>query len=65
MAEPAIARAALPSFSVIIPTRNEAADIRHTLERCLALDYEFKEIVVDDSSDESTGIVFIRFEPRG
>ncbi len=58
MAEPATARAASPSFSLIIPTRNEAEDIRHTLERCLELDYDRKEIiVVDDSSDETPRIV--------
>ena len=58
MAEPASARAVPPSFSLIIPTRNEAEDIRHTLERCLALDYDRKEIiVVDDSSDETPRIV--------
>jgi glycosyltransferase involved in cell wall biosynthesis len=46
------------SISIVIPARNEAQDIRATLERCLAIDYPAKEIiVVDDSSDETPQIV--------
>ena len=42
------------SFSLIIPTKNEALDIAGTLEACLAIDYPHKEvIVVDDSSDDT------------
>ena len=49
---------AAASFSFVIPTRNEAEDIRRTLERCLAVDYPHKEIlVVDDSTDETPRIV--------
>jgi len=47
-----------PLMSIIIPTRNEALDIAPTLEACLALQYEPKEIiVVDDSSDNTPHIV--------
>lgn len=47
-----------PLVSIVIPARNEALDIAATLDRCLALDYEPKEIiVVDDSSDETPTIV--------
>jgi glycosyltransferase involved in cell wall biosynthesis len=37
-----------PLVSIIIPTRNEAEDIALTIEACLALDYESKEIMVVD-----------------
>jgi len=43
-----------PLISLVIPTRNEAQDIAPTLEACLAIDYDPKEIiVVDDSTDET------------
>lgn len=46
------------SFSMIIPSKNEANDIGKTLEACLAVDYPHKEIiVVDDSTDETPNIV--------
>lgn len=46
------------SISIVIPARNEAHDIRATLERCLAIEYAAKEIiVVDDSTDETPQIV--------
>jgi glycosyltransferase involved in cell wall biosynthesis len=54
-----------PLFSIIIPTRNEANDIVRTLDACLAINYEPKEIiVVDDSSDETVQIVE-RYADRG
>ena len=44
--------------SVVIPTHNEEADIRETLEAALALDYPALEvIVVDDSTDDTPKIV--------
>ena len=47
-----------PLVSIIIPARNEAVDIAMTLEACLAIDYEPKEIiVVDDSTDTTPQIV--------
>lgn len=55
MSEPLHSR---PPITLVIPARNEAQDIRATLERCLAIDYEPKEvIVVDDSTDETPRIV--------
>lgn len=51
--------------SIIIPARNEAQDIARTLDACLAIDYESKEIiVVDDSTDETPSIV-ASYAPRG
>lgn len=45
-------------FSIVIPARNEAKDIKRTLDACLANTYEPKEIiVVDDSTDETPEIV--------
>ena len=47
-----------PLVSIIIPTRNEAEDIAHTLDCCVNIKYEPKEIiVVDDSTDETPRIV--------
>lgn len=49
---------ARPLVSIIIPTRNESVDIAMTLEACLAISYEPKEIlVVDDSTDDTPAIV--------
>lgn len=51
--------------SIVIPARNEAQDIARTLEACLAIDYEPKEVlVVDDSTDETPDIV-ASFADRG
>lgn len=47
-----------PLFSIVIPCKNEAADIAKTLDACLNIDYLNKEIiVVDDSTDETPDIV--------
>jgi glycosyltransferase involved in cell wall biosynthesis len=47
-----------PLVSIVIPARNEGADIARTLEVCLDIDYAPKEIiVVDDSTDETPVIV--------
>ena len=40
--------------SIITPTYNEADDIRETLEALIALDYEDKEIIVVDASQDET-----------
>jgi glycosyltransferase involved in cell wall biosynthesis len=46
------------SFSIIVPTYNEEADIRGTLDALVALTRQAKEIiVVDDSSDRTPEIV--------
>ncbi len=45
-----------PKVSIVVPARNEAADIRHTLEQLLALDYcNYEIIVVNDRSTDRTG----------
>lgn len=47
-----------PLASIIMPSRNEEVDIKRTLDACLAIDYEPKEIiVVDDSIDQTPQIV--------
>ena len=45
-----------PRVSVIVPARNEEADIRETLTKLLALDYSNYEIIaVNDRSTDRTG----------
>lgn len=45
-----------PRVSIIVPARNEEADIRATLEALLTLDYSNYEIIaVDDRSTDRTG----------
>ena len=45
-----------PRVSIIVPARNEAADISTTLTRLLALDYDNYEVIaVDDRSTDRTG----------
>lgn len=52
---PLTAGEALPLVSVIVPARNEAANIIGCLESILANDYpRFEIIVVDDGSDDAT-----------
>lgn len=49
---------AVPRFSIIVPTRNEEADIAATLRALLALEHPaFEVLVVDDSSDRTREIV--------
>lgn len=52
-------------ISIIIPTRNEANDIAATLERCLDLEYEPKEIVVIDDSTDKTPFIVATYASRG
>lgn len=55
---PVPAQQETPLVSIIVPTYNEARDIRRTLEALVALRYPAKEIlVVDDSTDETPRIV--------
>lgn len=54
-----------PKFSIVIPTRNEAADIGSTLEACLAMDYEPKEIIVVDDSTDHTPEIVCQYAGRG
>jgi len=47
-----------PLVTIIIPTKNESTDIAETIEACLRISYEPKEIlIVDDSSDDTPEIV--------
>jgi glycosyltransferase involved in cell wall biosynthesis len=54
-----------PLVSIIIPTRNEAEDIAQTLEHCLNLDYDKKEVIVVDDSTDGTPDIVRSFETRG
>jgi cellulose synthase/poly-beta-1,6-N-acetylglucosamine synthase-like glycosyltransferase len=50
--------AASPRVSLIVPARNEEADIAATLTRLLALDYDSYEVIaVDDRSTDRTGAI--------
>lgn len=61
-------REAEPHFTVIIPNRNRAAYLAHTLRTCSLQDYERLEIIVsDDASTENTRLVVeeaARQDPR-
>ena len=54
-----------PFVSIVIPTRNEADDIAATLDRCLALDYDRKEIIVVDDSTDNTPVIVAAYADRG
>lgn len=55
---PATASTSLPSVSIIVPARNEEANIRRCVSSLLEQDYEnFEVIVVDDSSTDKTGCI--------
>lgn len=55
----------MSTFSIVIPTRNEANDIERTLDALLQLDPPAHEIlVVDDSTDETPALVG-RYAERG
>jgi len=54
-----------PFVSIVIPTRNEADDIAATLDRCLALDYDRKEIIVVDDSTDNTPAIVSAYADRG
>ncbi len=54
------------SFAILIPTHNEAADIRRTLEAAVAVRYTQKEIlVIDDASTDSTAEIVGGYAERG
>ncbi len=54
-----------PLVSVIVPTYNEEADIRNTIDALLALDYEKKEIIVVDSvSTDKTIEILKEYEKK-
>ncbi len=52
-----------PQVSIIVPARNEEADIEQTLTRLLELDYDNYEVIaVDDRSIDKTGEIMDEFE---
>jgi glycosyltransferase involved in cell wall biosynthesis len=51
--------------SIIIPTYNEAADIRRTLDACVRLQYPHKEVIVVDDSQDNTPDIVKEYEAQG
>ena len=52
---------ALPSLTIVVPARNEEAEIEEALHSLLALDYSsFEVIAVNDRSTDSTGEIMDR-----
>lgn len=58
--------ASVPSLSIIIPARNEAANLKRLLPSLKALSYpgDVEIIVVDDHSDDGTGMIAENFGAR-
>ncbi len=57
----------LPTFSIIVPTKNEDAVIRRCLDGLLEVDYpkdKMQIIVVDGNSTDSTGKICTEFEGK-
>lgn len=54
-----------PLVTIVIPARNEAEDIAATLDACLAIDYERKEIIVVDDSTDETPLIIAGYADRG
>lgn len=55
-----------PRVSIIVPARNEEADIERTLTNLLALDYDNYEVIaVDDRSTDHTGEIMERVSSAG
>lgn len=55
---PATASTSLPPVSIIVPARNEEANIRRCVSSLLEQDYDnFEVIVVDDGSTDKTGCI--------
>src|SRR6185437_522259 len=51
----------LPSLMIVVPARNEAAEIEAALRSLLALDYPSVEVIaVDDRSTDETGRIMDR-----
>ena len=55
------AATALPSLTIVVPARNEEAEIEEALRSLLALDYpHFEVIAINDRSTDSTGTIMDR-----
>lgn len=56
----------LPSFTIVVPARNEASTLEPAMRSLLALDYPHLEIIaVDDRSEDGTGTLLDGFDdPR-
>lgn len=53
-----------PLISIVIPTYNEAADIRDTLDSLMALDYADYEVLVVDASRDATPQIVQTYPPE-
>ena len=55
-----------PKFSIVVPTRNRSATLRHTLQTCLDQTFGNFEVVVSDnfSSDDTAAVVAALGDPR-
>lgn len=51
--------------SIVIPTKNEELDIGETLEACLRMEFDEKEIIVVDDSTDNTPAIVLRYAARG
>jgi len=54
-----------PLVSIIVPTYNEADDIRRTLDALVSQTYAAKEIIVVDDSTDGTPRIVAEYVPRG
>lgn len=55
----------MPLMSIIVPSKNEQDDIASTLELILELNYQNKEIIVVDDSNDDTPNIVNSFAGRG
>jgi hypothetical protein len=52
-------------FTIVVPTYNEEHDIAATLDALVALDYDDKEILIVDDSNDRTPEIVERYKNRG
>lgn len=60
-----VAQSKLPRISLIVPSKNEEEDIAATLELILDINYDNKEIIVVDDSNDNTPAIVKSFAGRG
>jgi glycosyltransferase involved in cell wall biosynthesis len=60
-----ILTANFPLISIIVPTKNEQEDITATLELILEINYDKKEIIVVDDSNDNTPAIVKSYEDKG